>query len=98
MSRPPSLVPGQPTRRNTELGLIVLALVIGLAAWANVDLAILGTLTPEFAPVAIGACTLALIAHLAVRFLAAYADPVLLPTVLLLNLLGLTMIHRLDLG
>ena len=72
--------------------------MIGLAAWANVDLAILGTLTPEFAPVAIGACTLALIAHLAVRFLAAYADPVLLPTVLLLNLLGLTMIHRLDLG
>ena len=98
MSHQPTLAPGQPTRRNAELGLIVLALIIGLAAWANVDLAILGVLTPTFTPVAIGACALALVAHLAVRFLAAYADPVLLPTVLLLNLLGLTMIHRLDLG
>jgi cell division protein FtsW (lipid II flippase) len=87
-----------PTRRNAELLLIVLALFIGLGAWANVDLAMLGTLGPFFVTISVAATVLALAAHIAVRFLASYADPVLLPSVLLLNLLGLTMIHRLDLG
>ena len=87
-----------PTRRNAELLLIVLALLIGLGAWANVDLAMLGTLGPFFVTISVAATVLALAAHMAVRFLASYADPVLLPSVLLLNLLGLTMIHRLDLG
>jgi hypothetical protein len=74
------------------------ALVIGLGAWANVDIAMLGTMSTTFTTVAIVAGVIALVAHLGVRFFASYADPTLLPTVLLLNLLGLTMIHRLDLG
>ncbi|WP_422392166.1 FtsW/RodA/SpoVE family cell cycle protein [Nakamurella antarctica] len=38
------------------------------------------------------------IAHMVVRSVATYADPVLLPLVALLNGLGLVMIHRLDLA
>ncbi|GAA2323151.1 hypothetical protein Scani_08780 [Streptomyces caniferus] len=39
---------------------------------------------------------LALLAHLAVRFRAPYADPLLLPTAVLLNGVGLVLIFRLD--
>ncbi len=87
-----------PNRRNVELGLLALALIIGMFAYANVDLAVLGDLPPNF--LAVGAVFIVLLggAHLAVRYLAPYADPFLLPAAALLNLLGLAMIHRLDLA
>ena len=59
-----------PNRRNVELGLLALALIIGMFAYANVDLAVLGDLPPNF--LAVGAVFIVLLggAHLAVRYLA----------------------------
>ncbi|SDT44120.1 cell division protein FtsW, lipid II flippase [Friedmanniella luteola] len=92
---PMTVVPRK--RRGTELALLVFALGIGLAAFAVVDLNVLGTVSPRFPVVAAVCGGLALAAHLAVRWRLPYADPVLLPCVVLLNGLGLTMIHRIDL-
>lgn len=85
-------------RRNVELGLLVVALIIGMFAFANVDLAMLGELPANF--LAVGAVFALLLggAHVAVRYLAPYADPFLLPSAALLNMIGLAMIHRLDLA
>lgn len=89
---------GRINRRNVELLLLAGAILIGLYAYANVDLAVEGRLPANFAAVAVGATVLLVGAHIAVRVLAAFADPVLLPAAALLNLLGLAMIHRLDLA
>ena len=84
-------------RRGIELTMLAFALVLGLGAYAQVDLNVSGALGAAFVPVAVG-CTLAvLLAHLAVRWRLPYADPLLLPCVVVLNGLGLAMIHRIDL-
>ncbi len=90
--------PRVPDRRNTELALLLLGLVIGLFAYANVDLAVLGKLPANLLGVAAAFIVLLGGAHVAVRILAPYADPVLLPAAALLNMIGLSMIHRLDLA
>jgi cell division protein FtsW (lipid II flippase) len=85
------------TRRGAELLLILLALVVTLAAYAIVDLNVTGQVPPRLPVVAGFAIVLALLAHLALRWRLPYADPVILPSVLVLNGLGLVMIHRIDL-
>ncbi|MDN5768717.1 MAG: FtsW/RodA/SpoVE family cell cycle protein [Humibacillus sp.] len=87
-----------PTRRGLELVLLIIAVAIVLLAWVTVDLNRNGTVPANIVPVAGGFAALALIVHLVVRWRAAYADPVLLPIVVVLNGLGLVMIHRLDLA
>jgi len=86
------------TRRNAELLLLILAIVIVLLAWVTTDLNRNGTVPANIIPVAGGFTVLALAVHLVLRWKAAYADPVLLPIVTVLNGLGLVMIHRLDLA
>ena len=84
-------------RRNVELAMLVFALVVGLAAYAIVDLNVLDGVSPGFPVLATLSALLVLAAHLAVRWRLPYADPVILPCVVLLNGLGLAMIHRIDL-
>ena len=84
-------------RRGTELFLLVLALLVGVGAYVAVGIGYSGDVPADVAWVAGGFVTLALVAHVAVRLLAPYADPVLLPLVAMLNGLGLAMIRRLDL-
>ncbi|MFE1287796.1 FtsW/RodA/SpoVE family cell cycle protein [Streptomyces sp. NPDC058751] len=87
---------GTPSRRNTELALLVFAVVIPVFAYANVGLAIDDKVPTGLLSYGLGLGLLAGVAHLAVRKFAPYADPLLLPLATLLNGLGLVMIWRLD--
>jgi len=88
----------QPTRRGTELLLLGFAVLITLAAQCIVDLTITDSISPTLAEFGTWFTALWLVAHLVVRKVAPYADPLLLPCVAVLTGLGLSMIHRLDLA
>jgi cell division protein FtsW (lipid II flippase) len=93
--------PGGPVQRkgrNTELVLVFFAIGIAAAALASVELGVMGEVTDRVGLYTAVFAAPALLAHLVIRLRADYADPVLLPTVLALNGLGLAMIHRLDLA
>ncbi|CCK28856.1 putative cell division protein ftsW [Streptomyces davaonensis JCM 4913] len=87
---------GAPSRRNTELALLVFAVVIPVFAYANVGLAINDEVPTGLLGYGLGLGLLAGVGHLAVRKFAPYADPLLLPIATLLNGLGLVAIWRLD--
>jgi cell division protein FtsW (lipid II flippase) len=83
-------------RRGAELFLLVLALAVGVGGYAAVGLGVEGAVPADI--VGYGGWLAALMAgaHVVVRIVAPYADPVLLPVVAALNGLGLAVIHRLD--
>ncbi|MEU9912193.1 FtsW/RodA/SpoVE family cell cycle protein [Streptomyces sp. NPDC051001] len=87
---------GTPSRRNTELALLVFAVVIPVFAYANVGLAINDELPTGLLGYGLGLALLAGVSHLVVRKFAPYADPLMLPLATLLNGLGLVVIWRLD--
>ena len=87
-----------PTRRSTELLLLVFAVVIVVSAEGAVEAARDGRFSSKLITYAAVPLLVGLVAHLVIRRVARYADPLLLPIVVLLNGLGLVMIHRLDLG
>ncbi|MBW8740545.1 MAG: FtsW/RodA/SpoVE family cell cycle protein [Streptomyces turgidiscabies] len=89
--------PRVPRRRGIELALIVVAVLLCVYGYCDVGLAKNGTVPPGAAGYGAGLGVLALLAHLAVRRRAPCADPLLLPIGVLLNGLGLVLIHRLDL-
>jgi cell division protein FtsW (lipid II flippase) len=78
--------------------LVLLACGISIAAYANVELGTAGLPPSRLAAYAAGVLVIGVGTHLLVRWLAPHADPVLLPTALTLNGIGLAMIHRLDLA
>lgn len=90
--------PAASTRRNTELLLLIFAVVIAVAAEGVVEATRTGKLTGHLAVYGAVPLLAGLLAHVVIRKVAPYADPYLMPTVVLLNGLGLVMIHRLDLG
>ncbi|MEO9198602.1 MAG: FtsW/RodA/SpoVE family cell cycle protein [Antricoccus sp.] len=87
---------GLPQRRNAELLMLIFATVIVIAAQVAADFGLSGKLDPQIAWYALGYIGVWGVAHIVVRFTAPYADPILLPSVALLNGLGLVMIRRLD--
>ena len=85
------------SRRGAELFLLVVALVVGIGAYAAVGLGVNEEVPVDIVGYGGWLVVLAVAAHVAVRMLAPYADPVLLPVVVALNGLGLAVIHRIDL-
>jgi cell division protein FtsW (lipid II flippase) len=86
------------TRRGVELMLLIVAIGVSVGAYVNIGLTVQDKVPASTGYYAAGIGLLALIAHLALRYRAPYADPVLLPCAVVLNGLGVAMIHRLDLG
>ncbi|MEU1616073.1 FtsW/RodA/SpoVE family cell cycle protein [Streptomyces sp. NPDC008238] len=86
-----------PRRRGVELALLVGAVLIPVYGYCAVGLAHDGAVPQGAAGYGAALGGLALVAHLAVRLRAPYADPLLLPIGVLLNGLGLVLIYRLDL-
>ncbi|WP_327361655.1 FtsW/RodA/SpoVE family cell cycle protein [Streptomyces sp. NBC_01296] len=83
-------------RRGVELTLLAGAVLISVLGHHYVGLATTGHIPRPAGHYATGLAGAALIAHLAVRFRAPYADPLVLPIAVLLNGLGLVLIQRLD--
>ena len=90
-------VPDHP-RRGKELVLLIAASVIVGFALLLVQLAQEQELSPALLWITLAFLGLSGGAHLLIRWLAPYADPVLLPGVALLNGLGLVMIRRIDMA
>lgn len=85
-------------RRNLELALLLLALVVGGSAFYLVGSASeVGDSKNFLVQMGIMA-VLALVIHVLLRIFAKYADPVILPITVALNSLGLAMIHRIDIA
>jgi cell division protein FtsW (lipid II flippase) len=85
-------------RRNAELGLGFLAVVVTIGGYILLALANGPTLPPDLWPLLASIVVLYVVAHLAVRRLAPGADGVLLPLAAVLNGIGFVTIARVDRG
>ena len=83
-------------RRNTELGLMVMAAVLTAAAYALAGLGRSASLPANLVPFLLIILGLLAVAHVATRRLAPSADGILLPLAGLLNGVGYVFIARLD--
>jgi cell division protein FtsW (lipid II flippase) len=85
-----------PARRRTELGLIVLVVILTGGLYALAGLGKAGNLPANMGPFLAIIFGLLLVGHVAMRFLASNADPILLPTAGLLSGIGYVFIARLS--
>ena len=83
-------------RRQTELAMLVFAIAVVLFAYASVGLSMTGRIPAGIVVYGISFAVLMVVAHLAIRWLAPWADPLMLPLAALLNGLGIVMIYRLQ--
>ncbi len=89
------LVPVARTRRRTELSMLIFAFALVVFAFANVGFSLKGSLPSGVVEYLAPYVVIVLIAHLAMRRFAPWADPLLLPLAALLNGLGIVMTYRL---
>jgi cell division protein FtsW (lipid II flippase) len=105
VTAPPEALPDQPDprdgemvvagRRRAELQLLALAVGVVAFAFVNVGLSLKGQSFGTFFSYIVVFAVITLVAHLAVRRWAPYADPLLVPLASVLNGLGIVMIYRL---
>jgi cell division protein FtsW (lipid II flippase) len=86
----------RPVRRRTELGLMVLAVLLTGGLYTLASLGKVGSLPANIGPFLGIVCGLLLLAHVGMRRWAPHADPILLPTACLLNGIGYVFIARLN--
>ncbi|MER5637224.1 FtsW/RodA/SpoVE family cell cycle protein [Kitasatospora sp. NPDC002227] len=84
--------------RNLELGLVLFAVAISIGGWVVTELTMNGHAPGSLLKYGGSLTALAVLAHLAVRRFARYADPLILPIAVLLSGFGLVLLHRLDIS
>jgi cell division protein FtsW (lipid II flippase) len=78
--------------------MLIFAVGVVLFAYASVGLSMTGQIPTGLVGYGLAFALLMLVAHLAIRRLAPWADPLMLPLAALLNGLGIVMIYRLQLS
>ncbi|GAA5145106.1 FtsW/RodA/SpoVE family cell cycle protein [Microbacterium pseudoresistens] len=89
---------GPQTQRNREFWLLVFAVLVAGAAITLVQLGALGAIDPMILFIGGGLAVIAFALHVVLRFVAADADPFVLPIATVLTGLGIAMIYRLDIA
>ena len=87
---------GASGKRNHELSLLILALIVGLGAITLVALSHSITRVSGAAPMMAIVFICYVVAHLATRRFAPQGDPLILPIVAIVNVLGLAVVYRLS--
>ena len=87
------------TGRFSEAALLIISVGIGVGAFCLAHLgAEEGGLPSSLPVILVGSVAIAIVGHMVIRHFASYADPVLFPSALALNGLGLAMIYRIDMA
>ena len=84
--------------RRTEMWLLMLATLVVAVMFVSLELAMGNELDSQLLILILGYMGVLVTAHLAMCFVAPFADQIMVPVVAVLNGIGLVMIYRLDLA